>query len=334
MVFVGIDHSTTGVKTAITTDDGGYETFTIERSPDEDGDWSFIERLANNVALEEIDLVANSYSYGDGFSEITDIDEVEGRGVVDHMGAGHGFGTGTQVFDALAESDLPCVLYPGVHDGLDCLHPYFRHYSVYCGADMVAMTRLAKEAVAEREGVDSPSFVASCVSSSSMATVVVEGTLKGAFHWIGLIHGHVDVELLREIQAGEECPEDAFMKSGLLYRSDKSFEQIKGVPDEELLETLYWSTLHNIYSLAPFPRYTARDGLDAIVLSGRLASVREPFDLQQRLTSAAEDLAPTHHCSAYATARGAAMIARDVYEGAEDVLGIPVGSVPVKSVTA
>lgn len=332
MVFIGIDHSTTGVKTAIMSRDEEFETFTIERSASDDGAWSFLDNLSGHVDLETVELIANSYSYGDNFSEITDIEAVDGRGVVDHMGAGHGFGTGTQVFDELAESDLPCIVYPGVHNGLDCLHPYFQHYSVYCGADMVAMTRFSKDVLSEEYGEDA-SFIAACVSSSSMATVVIDGTLRGAFHWIGLIHGHVDIDYLRRIKHGEERPDDIFMKSGLLYRSGKSFEQIKGVPDAELLESVYWATVHNIYSLYPFAKVGSDEGVDAVTLSGRLRTVTEPFDLKEQITDATSDVAPTHICPDFASAKGAALIAKEVANGADDVLGIPVGKSPVGVIT-
>lgn len=331
MTYIGIDHSTTGVKTTALYPDGSKNQFTVERTPDESGDWSFVDRLGEYVDLDDIDLVANGYSYGDNFSSIRDISSVENRGVVDHMGAGHGFGTGTQVFDELEESSLPCVLMPGVHNGLDCLHPYFDHYSVYSGADTVAMSRYAKEVADEKAGKDS-TFIAACTSSSAMATLVHEGTIKGGFHWLGLIHGHVDIQLLREIESGEQRPDDAFMKSGLLYRSGKSFGQIKGVPDAELLETLSWATRQHVNALVPFANQISEAGsLDQIVLSGRLSDVREPFDMKATLDESLQHLAPVHFTQDFSTSLGAAYIARDVCNGADEILGIPVEKVPASA---
>lgn len=326
-MYVGIDHSTTGVKTAILRDDGSVSKFTIDRTPSEDGEWSFLRRLSDHVDLDAIELVANGYSYGDDFSRIRDIESLDERGVVDHIGAGHGFGTGTKVFDELAESDLPVVMFPGVHNGLDTLHHYFQHYSVYSGADTVAMSRYAEQLLSEERG-DSETFVATCVSSSSMATLVHDGVIKGGFHWLGLIHGHVDIELLRKIRDGEQEPNDVFMRSGLIYRSGKSFENIKGVPEEDLLECVYWATLQNVNALAPFANNIGDSTLDGVVLSGRLARVEEPIDMQTRLTSDLDHLAPVHVTPDFSTAVGAALIARDVCEGESDVLGIPVGPVP------
>lgn len=329
MTYVGTDHSTTGIKTTVLHPDGSSDQFTIERTPDGSSDWSFIDCLSTHVSVDEIDLVATGYSYGDNFSSITDISSVENRGVVDHMGAGHGFGTGTQVFDELKHSSIPCVLMPGVHNGLDCLHPYFSHYSVYSGADTVAMSRYAKEISDEKNGTDS-TFIAACISSSAMATLVHEGTLVGGFHWLGLIHGHIDIELLREIETGTQRPRNAFMKSGLLYRSGKSFAQVKGVPNADLLEQLSWATRHHVHALVPFAnQINTSSSLDQIVLSGRLNDIREPFDMKSTLDESMRHLAPVHFTRDFSTAMGAAYIARDVCDGADDILGIPVGKVPV-----
>ncbi|WP_310916220.1 methanogenesis marker 12 protein [Haloarcula sp. S1AR25-4] len=327
-MFVGIDHSTTGMKVAVVDEDGERTgSFKIERSADDPFDWSFLDILADHVAVEDVEMAAIGYSYGDGFSSITDIESIEGRGVVDHIGAGHSFGTGTLVYDELKRSAVPTVCFPGVHDDLPSLHPYFRHYSNLTGADKVAMTRYAKRRLDEWEG-GADHFIAANTSSSSMATLVQDGEIRGAFTWLALIHAHPDMEMLRRLRDGDQDYHDCYMQSGVLAQRDYDFEAVKGTPDPELLEMAYWATLNHVYACLPFARHVHDDPLEAIVLSGRLSRIEDPIDVRGRLTDTFEDIAPTHVSERFGTATGAALIARDAAVGADDVLGIPVGEVP------
>lgn len=325
-MFVGIDHSTTGVKTCLLSEDESSEVFTVERSPDEDCDWSYLERLREHVELDDIEMVSYGYSYGDNIDSIVDISRTNNRGIVDTLGLGHEFGTGTLVYDQLEQSDIPTTVFPGIHDGLETMHPYFCHYSPLTGADKFATARYAQQVV-DDDGigphVPGETFIAANVSSSAMSSYVDRGALRGAFHWIGLIHGWGDVECLRQIRNDEQELHDAFMKSGLLYRSDYEFEDTKGVPPEDLLEMVYCATLHNVYSLVPFSEHQG-SGLDAIVLSGRLSRLEEPFDVRGRLRDELSDVAPVHFCREKSTALGAALVARDVANGESEVLGVPV----------
>lgn len=325
-MYVGIDHSTTGVKTCLLSEDGSHEAFTIERSPDEDTDWSYIDTLREYVSPEAIEMVSYGYSYGDNIDSVVDISETTNRGIVDTLGLGHEFGTGTLVYDDLKRSDIPTTVFPGVHGGLDSVHRYFSHYSPLTGADKFATARHAQEIVENDDfgpEIEGDTFVAANVSSSSMATYVDDGALSGAFHWMGLIHGWGDVECLRQIRDGKQQLQDAFMKSGILYRSDQEFEDIKGVPSEGLLEMVYWATLHNVYSLLPFSRVEG-SGLDAIVLSGRLSRVTEPFDVRGRLSEHLSDIASVHVCQELSTALGAALVAKDVANDDAETLGVPI----------
>lgn len=323
-MYIGIDHSTTGIKTCLLSPDGSSETFVLERSPDNENEWSFEELLAERVDLDDVRMAAIGYSYGDNFGDIRPVEDVDNRGVVDNLGAGHPSGTGSKVFDDLVASDVPCVAFPGVNDNVDCLHRYFKHYDTITGADKVAMTRYAQELL---DGEDADTFVAANASSSAMATLVREGKLVGAFHWMGLVHGWAGLGSVRRVQRGDALLSDIFMDSGILRRSGFTFEDVKGKPDPELLEMVYWATLHHVYSLVPFARHVAGDSLDAIVLSGRLSRLDAPIDVRERLRSAFADVAPTHFCPKYSTARGAAYIAKDVYRGESDVLGLPVEGV-------
>lgn len=324
-MYIGVDHSTTGVKTSILSDSGSRETFVIERSPENENEWSYIDILAEHVDLDRIQMVAVGYSYGDNFGDIRPIDTVENRGVVDNLGAGHPSGTGSKVFDDLQQSELPCVAFPGVNHHIECLLPYFRHYDTITGADKVAMTRYAQE---QFDG-DTPHFIAANASSSAMATLVNNGTLVGAFHWIALVHGWAGLGSIRRVLREEDQLSEIFMASGILRREGYSFEDVKQELEPELLEKVYHATLHNVYSLLAFSEHIHERSLDGIVISGRLSRIESPYDMQTKLRCAFSEIAPVHHCSEFSTATGAALIGRDVSDGAESVLGLPVKTPPL-----
>jgi len=317
-MFVGIDHSTTGIKTAIIDANECTETFVIERSPDNAHDWSYVELLGDHVPLKEIEMIAFGYGWGDRFSSIIPIEDSTNRGIKDQTGLGHEIGTGTHVFDQLQDAALPCVIFPGVHGDIETLRPYFTYHSPIVGADKVAMSRYA-QAVTDRDS----DYISACISSSETATLVLDGEIRGAFTWMGLIHGWPSSHELHQIQEGEKVVDDIIMQSGLVHRTDGSFEDVKGVPDEHLLEMLCCSTAHNVFSLYPFASMEGKV-IDDIVLSGRLSRLTEPFDVADRLRETVAEIAPVHLCQQYSTAIGAAHIAKDVAEGNDDVLGIPV----------
>src|SRR5690554_5817726 len=67
------------------------------------------------VRCATIDLIALTYSMGDGFSAIKDVRSLEGRGLKSIEGAGKKTGGGTRVFDAIRNSGIPSIAIPGLH---------------------------------------------------------------------------------------------------------------------------------------------------------------------------------------------------------------------------
>lgn len=315
-MYVGVDHSTTGVKVGLLDEDGGREAFTLDRAALGAGEVTLLDALAERVRLSDIEQAAINYNWGNAISAIRPTAEAPNRGVKDQIGSGYETGGGTLAYDQLADSAVPAVVVPGVHRDLPPLHPYFSHYSALAGGDKVAAIRHASESV------EAETFLWACVSSSCMAGLVVEGELVGFFHWIGLVHGWADPEAIRGMN--DERAREVFTQCGWLGRSDRSVASVETTPDRELLERCYWSTIHNLYSLVPFA-HELGDGPEAVALTGRLTRLQEPFDLAARVAEAVESVAPVHGCEAYSSAHGTATIARDVATGADDVLGIPVG---------
>ncbi|WP_436923635.1 hypothetical protein [Halosimplex amylolyticum] len=324
-MYVGIDHSTTGIKVAAIGDDGELTTaFRIDRRNVETAG-AFLEVLDDRIGLSRVSLATVTYAFGNAIDEIEGIEDVPNRGTTDLVGLDYGTGAGATVFDRLYDSAVPTVVLPGVHRGLDTLHAFFRHYSALAGADKVASMRYALERF-RAEFDASGAFIWVCASSSCMAGLVCGGRLTGFFHWVGPVHGWPDPEAVR--RGVESDFEDVFMRCGLLPRRGADLTDVHDIADRDLLQSVYWSTLMNVYALYPFARDLGADGLDAVVLSGRLMRRERPFPLGRRVYEACVDLAPVRFAEPYTSAQGAALVARDVAAGADEVLGIPVGDVP------
>lgn len=323
-MYVGIDHSTTGIKVACREDGRVRSVFRIDRREIEECQ-SVLEIIDDRIGRSNITLATVTYSYGNGIAEITDIEAVSDRGVKDLLGLGYETGAGAVVFDQLQASSIPAVVLPGVHDGLGTLHPLFEHHSTWSGGDKVAAIRSAQERFRETTE-DGDTFIWACASSSCMSGLVSDGRLKGFFHWLGLVHGWPDLEAVR--RGMDEGFDDILMQCGILPRLGHDLSDAHDVTDPDILEQVYWSTLFNIYSLYPFAQGICGDSLDGIVLSGRLVRREQPIDIGRRVYEHCTDTAPVHILEPYASARGAALVAEDVDHGAEHVLGIEVGDVP------
>lgn len=323
LVYVGIDHSTTGIKFAGIDDEGELTTaFRVDRRDVETAQ-TVLQRLDDRIGLSRITLATITYAFGNGITEITDIEDVSNRGVTDLTGLGYETGAGAVVFDQFRESDVPTVVLPGVHRGLDTLYEYFRHYSTLSGADKVASMRYALEqfrAEFDRGGT----FIWACASSSCMAGLVCDGRLRGFFHWVGPIHGWPDPEAIR--RGVESDFDDLFMQCGLLPRHGEGITDVHDISDPDLLERVYLSAIQNVCALYPFARESG--GLDAIVLSGRLMRREQPFPVGRKVYEHCIDIAPVRFSQPYTSAHGAALVSKDVADGAGHVLGIEVGTVP------
>ena len=80
MVFIGMDHGTTGISFCIMSDDGEViDVFKIGREESKQGKVSAIEELSKRVDLNSIDLMAVTYAMGDGINKIQNITQVKNR---------------------------------------------------------------------------------------------------------------------------------------------------------------------------------------------------------------------------------------------------------------
>ena len=74
MVFIGMDHGTTGISFCIMSDEAKIiDIFKIGREESKRGEVSALEEISKRCNLEEIKLMAITYAMGDGINKILPI---------------------------------------------------------------------------------------------------------------------------------------------------------------------------------------------------------------------------------------------------------------------
>jgi putative methanogenesis marker protein 12 len=288
-MFIGIDHGTTAIR--FSSED---RHFRIPRREAVDFAISDLERLCSPGEIEGIAL---TYSMGDNFSGITPVGLLENRGLVSREGAGEHIGGGTRVFDAIRESGLPAVAVPGLHRGSPT-DPRFRAYSHQASPEKVGIAYEVSQAL----GGD---FVVSDVSSNTVTILVTGGRIRGALDACifapGTTHGAIDVDAIRRIDRGETTANRAFMEAGVDFT----------MPEGERRRTIALFAAMEIAALrvlSPEAR-VALAGSCAPAIAGEVGALL------------GEDPAVYDE---WCASRGLARIARDVFSGKREILGIGV----------
>ena len=329
MVFVGMDHGTTGVSFTILTDEPVH--LKIGRDELSKGTVSAIEELKKRVNLDSIDLMAITYAMGDGINTITPLDKVKDRGILSMEGAGKVTGGGTAVYDEIRTSGIPTILIPGIHKNTKCLDPRFRAaYSHHASSEKIS---ICYNAYLET-GYDN--MIVSDISSNTVSILIEDGIIKGAIDAcigaMGIVHGPLDLEMLRNIDDGLKTANECFSRAGAIKIADidtnVSFAKeqliqkyIEGNRNAELaFETMIMTIIMEIYGLAGI----ADSKLDGIILTGSVGSMETPFNVFNSVKEGVKNLAPVIKLPATSGSIGSAQIAKAVFEGNGSILGINV----------
>src|SRR5512136_2007019 len=288
-MFIGVDHGTTAIRFS-----SGEGEFRIPRKEAVDFAIRDLERLC---PLGEIEGIAVCYSMGDNFSEITPIALLRNRGVVSQAGAGEHVGGGTRVFDEVLGSGLPAVAIPGLHRGSPT-DPRFKAYSHQASPEKIGIAYEVHHSLGD-------DFVVSDVSSNPVSILVSGGKIRGAIDACifapGTTQGALDVDAIRRIDEGEITANRAFMQSGVEFT----------VPEEERLRTLaLFSAMECAALRVLFPGAP-------VALAGTCAPV---------IAAEVEALLGVRPAvfDEWCASRGLARIARDVFGGKREILGIGV----------
>lgn len=288
-MFIGIDHGTTAMRFA-----GESGEFKISRDAAKEFCIADLSRLC---PLGEIEGIAISYSMGDNIVTITDIRKVQNRGIVSRDGAGKHIGGGTRVFDEVASSGIPAVVMPGLHRGSPT-DPRFKAYSHQTSPEKIG---IAYE-VCITLGDD---VIVSDVSSNTVSLLVSGGRLVGAFDACifapGTMHGALDVDAIRDVDAGRLTANEAFQHAGVNF----------SLPEGERMRAL------SMFAAMECAALRLLNPRARIALAGSLA----PSIVDEVRALLCCDVAVYDE---WCASRGLSRIACDVFSGKKDILGLTV----------
>jgi putative methanogenesis marker protein 12 len=288
-MYIGIDHGTSSIRFST-----GKGEFKITRMKGRNFCWQDLETLC---PLKEIEGIALTYSMGDGISRITPLEEVKGRGVRSREGAGEHIGGGTRVFDQILESGLPAILIPGLHRGSPT-DVRFSAYSHQASPEKIGIAYQVSRDLGNN-------FVVSDVSSNTVTLLVTDGRITGALDACifapGLEHGALDVQAIRDIDAGILSANQAFMRAGVKYTLQEG-DRFRTIALFSAMECA------SMLLLSPSAR---------VALAGSLAPwiAGEVGSLLRREIGVYDE---------WCASRGLAGIAREVFSGSREILGIGV----------
>ena len=329
MVFVGMDHGTTGVSFTVLGNEQVH--FRIGREELSAGKASAVEELSKRVEIESIELMAITYAMGDGISAITPIEKVKDRGIISIGGAGKVTGGGTAVYDEIKASGIPTVLIPGLHKNTPCLDPRFKAaYSHHASPEKISISYNAYK----ETGFDN--MLVSDISSNTVTMLIEDGQIKGAMDAcigaMGIVHGPLDLEMLRDIDDGTKTANECFSNAGAVkvagvdtkvaMAKDEILKMyLEGNEKAKLaIETMVMTINMEIWGLAGI----ANKPIEGIILTGSIGSMQEPIDIFGMVKENVQDIASVINLPATSGSVGSAQIAEAVFEGKKEILGIKV----------
>lgn len=309
-MFLGIDHGTTAIRFAIPA--GGCLEIPRREASSLDPE-EIIERIKHSLNFDKVELVALTYSMGDGLTKIIGIEDAANRGLIQQDGAGLHVGGGTKVFDAIKRSGWPAVILPGIHKGSD-IDPRLKVFSHGMSPEKVGLAYGIY-----RKGIKS--FIVSDASSNTVTFGVLNGKIIGAIDAPifapGLTQGPLDVEAIRNVDAGRMNANEAFTRSGILPKMGiRSLEEANVFQRKHALESLALFAAMEISAMAVLLRDLGEPE-PRLFLAGSPASIIE-IRVSELLGSKISSLG---RCAA---AQGCAWIAEDIFKGAGSILGINV----------
>ncbi len=332
VVFIGMDHGTTGISFCLMSDDGKVlDVFKIGREESKKGLVSAAEEIKKRVDLDSVKLMAITYAMGDGISKILPTDKVEDRGILSINGAGKVTGGGTSVFGELEQLDIDSIMIPGLHKDSTSLNELFRAaYSHQASPEKVS---ISYNAVKETGWSN---FIVADISSNSVDILIEDGKIKGAIDAcvgaMGIVHGPIDLEMIRDIDENNASANDCFSHAGAIKiaeidgkvanMKDQLLENYKNGDAKAKLaiDTLIMTVAMEIAGL----EVVCENEIEGIVLTGSIGSATEPFNFEDEINKYFKNKYELKIISKDSGAIGAAQIAMDVYNGKKEILGIEV----------
>lgn len=332
MVFIGMDHGTTGISFCIMSENGDIvDIFKIDREDSKSGKVSAVEELSKRTDLNSIKLMTVTYAMGDGFNKILPLEKIENRGILSIDGAGRVTGGGTSVFSELENSEIPIIMVPGLHKNSTSLDKLFNAaYSHQASPEKVC---ISYNALLETNWEN---FIVADISSNSVNILIENSKIKGAVDAclgaMGIVHGPLDLEMIRDIDEGKSTANECFSHAGAVKiagintkvanMKDQLLENFENNDEKAKLaiDTLIMTVAMEIAGL----EIVCRNEIDGIVLTGSIGSMTHPFNFKDEINKYFKDKFELKVISKESGAVGAAQIAYDIYNGKDNILGIEV----------
>jgi putative methanogenesis marker protein 12 len=298
-------------------------TFELERSRAADmSENEILTYIEDKFEIQRtfIDLVALTYSMGDDFSTIVDIRNLKERGIKSIEGAGKKIGGGTKVFDAIRYSNIPAVAIPGLHTK-SRVDPRMKIYSHLTSPEKLGIAYHIR-------CLGYKNFVVSDISSNTVTVAVAAGKVIGAIDACifapGIYQGPLDLQAIRDIDNGLLTANQAFIKAGALKMTpfEDREELLSAAKKGESLALLALDTvaLFAAMEIASMQLFLKDYGtIGEIFLAGYVAEVEY---VQKKIS---EHLGQECLCfGRWHAAIGCAEIARDVFGGKKEIIGVDV----------
>lgn len=332
MVFIGVDHGTTGISFGIISDEGKpIDFFKLGREECKSRKVSAIEELSKRIDIGDIKLLAMTYGMGDGINKIQDISKVKNRGILSIEGAGKITGGGTSVFSEIENSNIPTVLIPGLHKNSPSLDPLFRAaYSHQASPEKISISYYAYLQTKWKN------MIVADISSNSVNILIEDGKIRGAIDAcigaMGILHGPIDLEMIRNIDERITTANESFSHGGAVKIAnidsnvaiikDELLNKYKNNDKSAILaiDALIMTVAMEILGLIGI----ANNKVEGIVLTGSLGSMKEPIDFQYELNKYFNNHYQIAIISTSSGAYGAAEIAKNVYNRNNEILGIDI----------
>ncbi|MCR5026390.1 MAG: methanogenesis marker 12 protein [Methanobrevibacter sp.] len=332
MVFIGMDHGTTGISFCLMSGDGKIiDIFKIDREDSKSGKVSAIEELSKRVDLSTVKLMAITYAMGDGFNKILPTEKVENRGILSINGAGKVTGGGTSVFSELENSNIPSIMIPGLHKDSTSLNELFNAaYSHQASPEKVSISYNAFKETGWKN------YIVADISSNSVDILIEDSKIKGAIDAcvgaMGIVHGPIDLEMIRDIDEGRKTANECFSHAGAIkiagidgkvanMKNQLLENYVNGDEKAKLaIDTLIMTVAMEIAGLD----VVCKNDIEGIVLTGSIGSAKEPFNFEDEINKYFKNKYELKVISKESGAIGAAQIACDVYNGEKEILGIEV----------
>jgi len=257
---------------------------------------------------------------GDSFSTIMDVRNLKGRGLQSIEGAGKKTGGGTRVFDAIRYSGIPAIALPGLHtkSKVDPRMKVFYH-----------LTSQEKLGIAYHiRCLGYKDFVVSDISSNTVTLAVAEGKVIGAIDACifapGIHHGPLDLQAIRDVDSGLLTTNQAFIGAGTLkmtpYKDREELLSAAEKGESSALLALDTIALFAAMEIASMQLLLKDYGtIGEIFLAGSVAEVEY---VQKKISAHLG-----HECQClgkWHAAIGCAEIAKDVFAGKKEILGVDV----------